>query len=630
MSGKKENISFEAAGVHSTVCAALAEMGMIQTYELQQKTLLHTVNDFADIIAEAPCHSGRHTLMCVFAAHCILAGDQPPKRNVFMVANSAATSSKIVSIFHHLLAPTKIPVFPCLEERPPKAASNSYPAPGGVFVGTLATFAKWSADHFTSAITLIVEDCFLHDEKQLHATIESMISVAPTTNLFFLSSAPPSEISISIRYLFRRTNRRYYFSESEQPHFSYLMCHDADDRNALNERIATMKGFKNILILTHNREVRELKAHLHQHLGVKTFSIQRNTTAQDHDRVLSEFLRSQYAVLVAMDAYTGVDLMDLDAVIQFYPPQKSMPEEEWADFVSFLQTTSDPRRPTTIVTLVAPDDFSLVSYFMRRVNAEGPVLNVSPNHPQFHAAVLNPQAVALEKMRLENGAMPPLVSPAAAVVLPQNNSKGSGGQQQQQLQVQQQQKQQQQQQNNCNNSKRTSPVGSGRDNNHHSSGGGGGGGAFESNVPLPRSQRTVTAADEKNVVPQQQQSRSGVDLSVANKQSQQQQQQQKNKNGGSSKGGGGNGGSGNNNNKQQQQQQQQKQQQQQQQGNKAKQGGGGGAAAASLSSGGGSAAPAAAAAAFNSNASSHNNNSHSADGSAAANSSSEGNKKKRR
>jgi hypothetical protein len=561
---KKETISFEAAGVHPAVWAALAEKNITRTLELQQKTLLHTVNDFADVIAEAPSHSGRHTLLSVFAAHCILAGEQP-KRNVLIVANSSATSSKLVSTFHHLLSATKIPVVPCLEERPPKIPGTGPQPTGAVLIGTLATFAKWIPDHFSSTITLIVEDCSIHDEKQLHSTIEAVIAVAPTTNLFFLSSAPPSEISVSIRYLFRRTNRRYYFAESDQPRFSYIMCHDGDDRNELNERLATVKGFKNILILTHNREVRELKAHLHQRLGIKTFSIQRNTTGPDHDRVLGEFLRSPYAILVAMDAYTGVDLMDLDAVIQFYPPQKSMPEEEWADFVSFLQLTGDPRRPTTIITLVAPDDFSLVSYFMRRVNAEGPVINVSPHHPQFAAAILHPQVAALEKMRYESASSLPQTgtlgvaaasgnSPIASQVAIPSITNAAG----MSLSIgraappppPQQQQQFNKGGNNNNNSassKTTSPIVNVKD--QLTFGGGGAG-----DVPLPRSQRVEPqqkgngqnkqnsgGGGNNNNKQQQQQGNNG-------KNNQQQQQQQQ--------------GSSNNNNKQQQQQQQPNKQQQ--------------------------------------------------------------------
>ncbi|CUG88923.1 Hypothetical protein, putative [Bodo saltans] len=581
---KKETISFEAVGVHPAIWGALADKGISRTLELQQKTLLHTVNDFADVIAEAPSHSGRHTLLSVFAAHCILTGEQP-KRNVLIVTNSSATSSKLVSTFHHLLSATKIPVVPCLEERPPKIPGTGPQPTGAVLVGTLATFAKWQPDHFASTITLIVEDCSVHDEKQLHATIEAVIGVAPTTNLFFLSSTPPSEISVSIRYLFRRTNRRYYFAESDQPHFSYIMCHDGDDRNELNERLATVKGFKNILILTHNREVRELKAHLHQRLGIKTFSIQRNTTGPDHDRVLGEFLRSPYAILVAMDAYTGVDLMDLDAVIQFYPPQKSMPEEEWADFVSFLQLTGDPRRPTTIITLVAPDDFSLVSYFMRRVNAEGPVINVSPQHPQFAAAILHPQVAALEKMRLENGgSVPPptlnggsgdspmtstLVSPSTATTTttitnaagvslslgraappPLNNNQKFGGNN-----------------NNNNGSKTTSPIVNAKDQLTFGASG---------DVPLPRSAQRVEPPQQQqkgqynkhnnnnnkqqqgnnngknNNNNQQQQQQMG---SSNNKQQQQQQQQPPNKQPNNNNGGKNN--NSNANNKAQQQQQQQ-------------------------------------------------------------------------
>ncbi|KPA83927.1 hypothetical protein ABB37_02090 [Leptomonas pyrrhocoris] len=48
--------------------------------------------------------------------------------------------------------------------------------------------------------------------------------------------------------------------------------------------------------------------------------------------------------LVAWDAFTALDVMDVDVIIQYYPPQKSLTEQEWAEFIQLLHTTVDGER----------------------------------------------------------------------------------------------------------------------------------------------------------------------------------------------------------------------------------------------------------------------------------------------
>lgn len=48
--------------------------------------------------------------------------------------------------------------------------------------------------------------------------------------------------------------------------------------------------------------------------------------------------------LVAWDAFTALDVMDVDVIVQYYPPQKSLTEQEWAEFIQLLHTTVDGER----------------------------------------------------------------------------------------------------------------------------------------------------------------------------------------------------------------------------------------------------------------------------------------------
>ncbi|KPI87452.1 hypothetical protein ABL78_3483 [Leptomonas seymouri] len=48
--------------------------------------------------------------------------------------------------------------------------------------------------------------------------------------------------------------------------------------------------------------------------------------------------------LVAWDVFTALDVMDVDVIVQYYPPQKSLTEQEWAEFIQLLHTTINGER----------------------------------------------------------------------------------------------------------------------------------------------------------------------------------------------------------------------------------------------------------------------------------------------
>ena len=397
---KQNTTTFESLGVHRQLCAALADRGIVHPRDIQRRTLQHTVHDYADIIAEAAPHSGRNTLLAVFSAHCALcSSESDAKSSVLILADDRASCLKVFHVLNGLAKIARVTATICLDDNPP---STLLTAKASVVLTTFEAIVQWRPEKFAHVVTLAVEDCSRHDKRALQDVIERMIQVSPSANVFMLSTVPPSEVDVAIRYLLRRKNRRYYFKENAPPKFSYLLSTDAKDREALKDKLMELPGLRTVLLLTHNREVRDLKASLPTWNG-KSFGIQRNTTAQEHDRTLSDFLRSPFAALVAMDAYTGVDLMDLDAVIQFYPPQKSMPESEWSEFMAYLHSTNNPENPTQVITLVGTDDFALVSYFMKRVGMDGPVINISPTHPQFVEAVRCPDAIVREKLKLHEG-----------------------------------------------------------------------------------------------------------------------------------------------------------------------------------------------------------------------------------
>jgi hypothetical protein len=352
-----------------------------------------------------------------------------------IVANNNNTTAKLISVMQMFVDSCKVQSVQLLDDfrgggnsgsvgsqqasatRTPHVASGSH---GLVCIGPLGALHRLQTDSIEGMTSLLVEDVMHHDPKLLQSFLERMITIVPTTHMFILSSQPPSAVAMSIRYLLRRRNRRYYFQHQAPAHYAMLLCNSLEDRLDLVFRAVQLHGFKSVVVLTHNREVIGLRNQLAQDTDIsKVLSIQRNTSLTEHDRVLSDFLRSPSALLVGMDAYTGIDLMDVDCVVQMYPPQKSMPEPEWLEYLSYLETTRNPSRPTVIITLIGPEELPLVHYFFKRLNIPDmmPVLNVSPTHPQFGEIVRKPAEVLAEKLKKEkmaNSSGPPRPGQAVA------------------------------------------------------------------------------------------------------------------------------------------------------------------------------------------------------------------------
>lgn len=406
------NATFAEIGLHPAVCGTLAARGITVPLELQRRTLHETVHDYADLVAEALPHSGRHTLLCAMAAHSLLSSDDLKSSRVIIVANNQATATKLVSVMQPFEPIRAQPIL--IDDRSGLMPKAVHAATNGLaYIGSLVALNRiLQQDALSGVLSLFVEDVVHHEPKVLQMFLDRVITAAPQTNMFMLSTQPASQVNIGVRYLLRRKNRRYYFQHPGRPEYCVLLCEGQEDRLALILQLVQMKGLNSVMVLTHNREVRDLKAHISQQLGCKTFSVQRNTSFSDHDRVLSDFLRSQYCVLVGMDAYTGIDLMDVDLLIQMYPPQKSMVEEEWLEYTNYLRATSNPAKPTLVVTLAAQDELPLVHHFHKRMHLlELPVLNVAPTHPQLEQIVRNPMVVLAEKQAKEKNGVPATAPP---------------------------------------------------------------------------------------------------------------------------------------------------------------------------------------------------------------------------
>lgn len=253
------------------------------------------------------------------------------------------------------------------------------------------------------ATLLLVQDVHQQAPDALVGAMSRFANHAITSsNVVLFSSRTIQDIHVSVRYLLRRSNRRYYvLSDSDQRSgglssttavkYSTLLCHDAEDRFELTYRALEMPGVRHSLVMVHNKEINEMRTSLHSRLGGRVYYIQRGTTSADRERTLSDFLESRSAILVAADGFTGIDLLDVDMVIMCYAPQKSMRDDEWFAFLSFLQATGHPSRPTRVVTITAPDELTVTQYFFKRLQLEMPILNVSPTHPEFHELLRRPQ-----------------------------------------------------------------------------------------------------------------------------------------------------------------------------------------------------------------------------------------------
>lgn len=173
---------------------------------------------------------------------------------------------------------------------------------------------------------------------------------------------------------------------------SLVMSLDEVDKEAQLRRLLTDRAnrCRRILLLTHSKEVPQLSARL-ESWGFKgqvtgdgsarmasspqegagdaatlkggtddhdsisetrsVYPLRRTDSREGHQRIRSMFLTrcdscareatALPSVLVAWDAFTAVDIMDVDMVIAVYPPQKSLTDEEWRQHIQVLHTTGN-------------------------------------------------------------------------------------------------------------------------------------------------------------------------------------------------------------------------------------------------------------------------------------------------
>ncbi|RNF06962.1 uncharacterized protein Tco025E_07474 [Trypanosoma conorhini] len=278
-----------------------------------------------------------------------------------------------------------------------------------------------------------------------------------TANVFLMCLAPLTKVGVGVRYHLSRRSRRYYHlqgpsaavgptlptasgtlppSSTQLVHLLYL---DERDREELLRRVLLTYQSRRVVLLTHHKEIK----HLHQTIAkwglYHTTSdannkgtdymccMLRSDTAERQESSFMGFLReaktspnsagsansgdnnsSFSALLVSWDAFTAVDLMDVDVFIQYYPPQKSLTERERAEFVQVLHTTADPEssrrgRRTLLITFLAINDFTLAAFFMQQYGQSGPILNLAANHPDFQRCLLDPKTVLRIKQKKEGG-----------------------------------------------------------------------------------------------------------------------------------------------------------------------------------------------------------------------------------
>eukprot|EP00744_Colponema_vietnamica_P005912 GILI01008612.1.p1 GENE.GILI01008612.1~~GILI01008612.1.p1 ORF type:complete len:428 (-),score=111.88 GILI01008612.1:95-1378(-) len=384
--------SFEKIGLHTNVCVALTAKGINGPRPQQAATLMHTTHDLCDVLATVLPHTGRHTLLISFAAHCVLAANVP--KFALVVASTPAAATKLSNVAKML---NIMGVTPFLVLDPSDTSRTSGCVTPSLVITTLQTVQKWQKEEFLKCASMLVEDCSQCPTADLEAVMHTVASASDPMNMFLLTTQSPSAVPMSIRYALHRRRRRYSSHGAAPPAFTFLLATDHDDRLNLLRKIVQMKSLRRMLVLTHSKEVKDLRLKLHQ-WGLSAYALGRNTVASEQSTIMNEFINSSSSVLVASDAYSGLDLLDVDCVIQYYPPQKSMDEEEWSDFIRCIRTTANPEASTRFITLLGTDDFTLGSYFMSRAECESIILNVTPNHPRFADIIFNPIPAAFERV----------------------------------------------------------------------------------------------------------------------------------------------------------------------------------------------------------------------------------------
>ena len=411
--------TFDDLGVHPKVVTALKKANMTRGTQAQCDILRCTCDDMSDVLAEVQSGDGRYALMGMFAQHCVLNSEGIDFPFVAVITANDASRSKFIKE----MSKQKIDGLDAVEIANTNRRPSDYRRPC-IFVTSFAIAMRWEAD-MKRCCTVIMEGANQFKPDDVERLLDATAKRSPEANFFLLTTVPPCDVDPSLRYILGRKKRRYRATTPSGPVSTYLLANSEKDRTMLVERLLQIKEFSKVLLLTHNREVRQLSDYVGK--SRKTMEVRRNATNAERFATITDFLGAPSAVLVAMDMYTGIDLLDVNAVIQFYPPQKSVPDEDWEDYVNCVTRTAASRGVTNLITLVGPEDMTLAQHCMERLGCEPLMLNLSPTHPKFAEIVRQPILAALTQVnrRAEVGSsgtnsVSPTASAAEAIPLPRS------------------------------------------------------------------------------------------------------------------------------------------------------------------------------------------------------------------
>ena len=403
----EKETAFDDLGLHPKVVTALKKANMTRGTQGQCDILRCTCDDMSDVLAEVQAGDGHYALMGMFAQHCVLNSEGIDFPFVAVIAASDASRAK----FLKEIAKFKIDGLDAVEISNTNRRPSDYRRPC-IFVTSFPIALRWEAD-MKRCCTVIIEGVNHFKSDDVERLLDNTAKRSPEANFFLLSTVPPCDVEPSLRYILGRKKRRYRATTPSGPISTYLLATSEKDRTHLVERLLQIKDFSKILLLTHNREVRQLSDFVAK--TRKALEVRRNATSAERFATINEFLSAPSCVLVAMDMYTGVDLLDVQAVIQFYPPQKSVPDEDWEDYVNCVTRTAASRGVTNLITLVGPEDMTLAQHCMERLGCEPLMLNLSPSHPKFAEIVRQPVLAALQQVTRRADANISVSAPVAIV-----------------------------------------------------------------------------------------------------------------------------------------------------------------------------------------------------------------------
>ncbi|CAJ1008721.1 hypothetical protein Q4I28_004034 [Leishmania naiffi] len=253
---------------------------------------------------------------------------------------------------------------------------------------------QWREVYHTLYATVLRQNSRYASTAHLHA------------HYMWVCRGPVSHLPATLRQCFSRRSRRYYqiqpstyispLTVSLMPHpheglsspaeslgIRLVLSQSQLDKEAQLRRIVTDRSglFHRVLLLTHNKEVSQLSALITSWGVSKETPTASTVSASSSNSVVftrrmdslgaqqqchTAYLQSCEAAeqvlptaassssppysspvvvtLVAWDALTSLDIMDVDVIIQYYPPQKSLTDQEWAEFIQVLHTTVDGER----------------------------------------------------------------------------------------------------------------------------------------------------------------------------------------------------------------------------------------------------------------------------------------------